>query len=57
MTWGATSAGWTRERRQKQSEAIQEWKPWEKSTGSKSDAGVRRQCTPSAPVGQFNLIA
>lgn len=31
--------GWTQERRQKQSEAIKSWKPWEKSTGAKTPEG------------------
>lgn len=30
---------WTQERRAKQSQAIQRWKPWEKSTGPKSPEG------------------
>lgn len=29
-------SGWTDERRAKQREAIQRWKPWEKSTGPKT---------------------
>jgi hypothetical protein len=31
--------GWTPERRAKHSEAIRRWKPWEKSTGPKTEAG------------------
>lgn len=31
--------GWTPERRRKHSEAIHRWKPWEKSTGPKTDEG------------------
>ena len=31
--------GWTLERRRKQSELIQTWKPWERSTGPKTSAG------------------
>lgn len=31
--------GWTPERSQKQSERIRTWKPWEKSTGPKTEAG------------------
>ncbi|MFM0644527.1 hypothetical protein PQR14_09355 [Paraburkholderia bryophila] len=30
---------WTPERRAKQAEAIKRWKPWERSTGPKSDEG------------------
>ena len=32
-------SGWTYERRAKQHEAIQRWKPWEKSTGPKTPRG------------------
>ena len=32
-------SGWTDERRAKQREAIQRWKPWEKSTGPKTSQG------------------
>jgi len=32
-------SGWTEERRQKQSEAIRRWKPWEQSTGPKTEMG------------------
>jgi hypothetical protein len=31
--------GWTPERRARQAEAIKRWKPWEKSTGPRTDAG------------------
>mgnify|MGYP001244298902 CR=1 FL=1 len=34
--------GWTQERRQKQSEAIKRWKPWEKSTGAKTSKGKEK---------------
>ena len=30
---------WTMEQKLKQSEAIQRWKPWESSTGAKTDEG------------------
>ena len=33
---------WTQERRQRQRELIQRWKPWEKSTGPKTPEGKRR---------------
>jgi hypothetical protein len=32
---------WTLEQRQRQSEVIKRWKPWEKSTGPKSPEGKR----------------
>lgn len=31
--------GWTQERRARQAEAIKRWRPWECSTGPKSDEG------------------
>lgn len=31
--------GWTPERRQRQAAAIQQWRPWERSTGPKSETG------------------
>ena len=31
--------GWTPERRAKQAEAIKRWKPWEQSTGPRTNAG------------------
>lgn len=31
--------GWTPERRARQAELIQQWRPWEKSTGPKTLAG------------------
>ncbi len=33
------ASGWTLERRAKQSDAIRRWRPWEQSTGPKSDEG------------------
>ena len=32
-------SGWTDERKAKQREAIQRWKPWEKSTGPRTERG------------------
>jgi hypothetical protein len=34
--------GWTPERRAKQSELIQRWRPWDSSTGPKSESGKAR---------------
>jgi hypothetical protein len=31
--------GWTLERRAKQAECIREWRPWERSSGPKTEAG------------------
>lgn len=36
------NSGWTSERRQRQREAIQRWKPWERSTGPRTAAGKAR---------------
>lgn len=33
--------GWTLERRERQSALIRQWRPWEKSTGPKSEEGKR----------------
>lgn len=33
---------WTDEEKQKQRDAIRRWKPWEKSTGPKTDAGKKQ---------------
>lgn len=35
-------AKWTEERKKRQAEAIKRWKPWEKSTGPKTDKGKAR---------------
>lgn len=35
-------SAWTPERRQRQREAIQRWKPWNQSTGPKSPEGKAR---------------
>ena len=32
-------SGWTPERRQRQAEAIKQWKPWEQSTGPRTPQG------------------
>lgn len=34
--------GWSLERRQRQSEAIRRWKPWERSTGPRTAQGKAR---------------
>ena len=36
---GNPAAGWTPERRKRQRQAIQQWKPWQQSTGPKSPEG------------------
>ena len=34
--------GWTLERRKRQAELIQQWKPWQQSTGPKTEVGKTR---------------
>jgi hypothetical protein len=36
------ASGWTQERRQRQREAIRNWRPWQLSTGPRTAAGKRR---------------
>lgn len=36
------SNGWTPERRARQAELIRNWRPWESSTGPRSDEGKAR---------------
>ena len=43
-----TSSAWTPERRQRQREAIKRWKPWEKSTGPRTEAGKLRSSRNAA---------
>lgn len=38
----SSNNGWTPERKQRQREAIQKWRPWERSTGPRTDAGKER---------------
>ncbi len=45
-------SGWTLERRERQREAIQNWKPWEKSTGPRSEKG-RAQSAINARAGHL----
>jgi len=33
--------GWTPERRARQAELIRQWRPWEQSTGPRTEAGKR----------------
>lgn len=35
-------SGWTPERRAKQAEAVRGWKPWERSTGPRTEEGKAR---------------
>lgn len=46
--------GWTPERRKKQSEMIKAWKPWEKSTGPKTEAGKAVSSKNAEKHGMYN---
>lgn len=51
---GNSASGWSPERRQRQSQAIKEWKPWRQSTGPKSAAG-KAQVSQNAYKGGHRL--
>ncbi|TAN11550.1 MAG: hypothetical protein EPN34_07055 [Burkholderiaceae bacterium] len=44
--------GWTLERRKRQSEAIRRWKPWERSTGPRTEAGKAKTSRNGYKGGQ-----
>ena len=48
--------GWTQERRQRQSELIQTWKPWEKSTGPRTAAGKAKSSQNAFKAGTRPLF-
>lgn len=45
-------AGWTEERKQRQRELVQSWKPWEKSTGAKTPEGKKRSSRNAVKTGK-----
>ena len=47
------STGWTPERRAKQAEAIRKWKPWEQSTGPRTEAGKLKSCHNAYKGGEW----
>jgi len=49
-------SGWTPERRARQAEAIRRWKPWAKSSGSRSDAGKARSSRNADKGGQWRKL-
>ena len=48
--------GWTPERCRRQSELIQSWRPWEKSTGPRSDEGKAKVARNAWKGGQRELM-
>jgi hypothetical protein len=48
--------GWTEERRQRQRELIQRWKPWEKSTGPRTAEGKAKVARNSYKGGVRPLL-
>ena len=44
--------GWTEERKQRQRELIQSWKPWLKSTGAKTPEGKARSSKNATKTGK-----
>jgi hypothetical protein len=45
------SNGWTAERRAKQAAAIRNWRPWEQSTGPRTEAGKQKSAQNSLKHG------
>ncbi len=48
--------GWTPERRQKQAELIQNWKPWERSTGPKTVEGKAKSSQNAYKGGGWKVM-
>ena len=48
--------GWTLERRASQAIAIQSWKPWEKSTGPRTDEGKQRVARNAYTGGSRQIL-
>ena len=48
--------GWTPERRARQAEAIRRWKPWERSTGPKTEEGKARSAMRGDKGGNHPLL-
>ncbi|MCP9761072.1 hypothetical protein EGI20_17645 [Aquitalea sp. S1-19] len=49
--------GWTPERRAKQAELIRQWRPWEKSTGPKTETGKTISCRNATRHGLYTAVA
>ena len=48
--------GWTPERRARQSELIRTWKPWEHSTGPRTDEGKARTARNGFKGGSWRKL-
>ena len=48
--------GWTPERRARQAELIRRWRPWEKSTGPKTEAGKATASQNAYKGGTWQLL-
>lgn len=49
-------SGWSPERRAKQADAVRHWKPWEKSTGPRTEEG-KRNSSRNADKGKAEFAA
>ena len=48
--------GWTPERRERQRQAIQRWRPWEQSTGPRTAAGKARVSQNAYRGGEWRKV-
>ena len=48
--------GWTPERRAQQAKLIQQWRPWEKSTGPRTQAGKEKISQNAYKGGTWMLL-
>ena len=48
--------GWTQERRARQAERIRQWRPWEKSTGPRTEAGKETVSQNAFKGGTWRLL-
>ena len=50
------TSGWTSERRARQAELIRHWRPWEKSTGPKTNEGKATVARNAYKGGTWRLL-